>query len=373
MKNLTEKDLEKYFFEITIEQLIYHGIEVQRYKTIGKEIDNKFLGIKRDWHYPMNNRSIFYAAKHLYQYFMNIDPKTIETLWAATNEDENWFSSMVCGKSIESYLREIIDEINKRNSNSVLFETDDLFYLIKSNILKEKKFPEFSITDWNDFIYRKLSGLKSTIICFNGYDIQYFPSYYSALFKGDNDRLFILPISRKNQEKIVYDADLFRKGLINHQTQALCILCDNILDKFKTDLLSFIGEYFKRYLTPLNKEYFCSIMFDVFDMNMKPGSVDADDDLLERLKKFKLAVSEFLHKNSVINYSSVTDFIIEFKPLSPEFFRNDNWKKIDEVITLDRAYQRSCSRFKKILLSPTQRQTYEQDCIESYKRIENFM
>jgi hypothetical protein len=290
-----------------------------------------------------------------------------KTEWEYLNDEKNAYSGMISGHLLSGFIEK---EYYKYAKNS-LFDCS-LKDFVKNQILNTKTNVNFEESQWNQFIYEKLNNIYISIVFFNGYDLQYTPSLYFVLSsKRDASSLNSLAIERFGAN------DLKRYTIANNNssnykaTNLSSEIIDDCITAFRKTLITFIREFFLRFLMPLDYKFFKSIIIDINDINIKKQSISIDENLKNKLFELSNRIDDYSRYNNITTYADITDFIIHERTLDRKIFDFPNkWNKISETITVNKNYIVSCNRFKKLYQDSIERQNYEVGCYDEFRFIE---
>lgn len=331
------------FFPIKTSKVIVEGKFVQRYYSV-TDIDNNFLGIKKEHHFCISNNEALDIGKEIYWHLTKSNGELIN---AFGNPQRNWFTLLIQGINVRDYI------LHKRNNSK---DQVDFFKepLVNSFARKKESFEEkisaFPDSLFEEVMYEKFSNLNITIAVVNGYDIDDHLNFYLVINWKDKEQLKLLSIHRKSILKP-----------------------EEVAKEFSEKLESFILHYLSCYQIELHRSSFIPILYDIFNVNSSPTTIENDDNHREKLSKFEMSCRKFFEENHVNNYASVIDFIIQSNLYEPSEKDINNWSRIKEIISVNQVYNGTKSRFKKILKDDKQRLKYEKDHQYKYESFRHLL
>ncbi len=230
---------------------------------------------------------------------------------------------------------------------------------------------------FDKFVHNKLKDLFIGFVIVNSYDIDTNPMFFLVIHKLNSKSIhhsyfeetldldpkeaytpiYILPIAKRNVDFNVDTYDVSTKHCCQFRTT------------LKKELIKFIYFYYKSFNTPVPNEFVLkSIIFDVFNIKLKPSSIRINEDLQNKIRDFNNSLENFISLyNQPSNYSLVFDFIIESRPLNKE---NKYWSHVDKTLAVNEKYSDCIKQLKEIFFDKNidnsrERKNYEDESVRT--------
>ncbi|ANE50631.1 hypothetical protein [Flavisolibacter tropicus] len=339
----TQEHYDRCFFKVKRTTFQYEGQVIDRYYCIGKDVRSfekeKFLGVKRQHHKLFTNAEVYIKGCEAIGVLTDTRPTLF---FAAVNVAENEFHAMLVGPSLHKVL-----EYQLRQERLIYG---------KSQLIDLFDFPRFekelnvSASDFDIFLDKQFSDYFISITMCNGYDLdKNLCLYFSICQRIDEHQIYVLSIQRLTNFNSPH-------GL-----------------SFAHSMYSFIRHYYKMYITSIDREAILPVLFDIYDINDKPSTIEADDALKRRATSFKERVEAFLKNKAEYNYSLITEFVLRQRSVDSRVVSKDHWTNIQESYRLNNYYLQVTNRLRKVLKDKKKKNNYERNAIDSYKKIKHLL
>lgn len=337
------------FFPIDLQPLMVNNQRVPNYYAICDRDRGIFLGVKKNNQNNMPNQEAYYRTLEVYERLSG-SQGTAYNWWMNEyyNQSEVIVSGLQMDKFVETFKTKIIDsirEIAQNQSNSL--QDRNLSDFLDSNVSQANH-------KFDAFTKAKLASLDLSVAFVNGYDLDCPCNFYLILRWIDNDfRIKYLAIARQS----IFD-DI-----------------GQIVNKFLEELISFINISYKRYLTPINKKYIRPLLFNIYNKNIEPITVQNDDAYRIKLMQFDYSVQNFINSLGFtdLNYYAFTEYIIHNCFLFEDTVGKLKISNRDSIISVNKVYQDTISRLAKFYYNPNARNDYESGNLGRLEAIEKWL